>query len=156
MEYLQPAMQVLFILALVLVAALVFQPKSFVGQWLRLSELYTTSNNPRKISFPDEHILVGKGFDGMWSRRSEAAEFAKFDVELDEEGLWLLYDGPPPDKCSPRLFVPGTHVKYVKDNEQQYHFLIHADQPIQIRTDRELGEAIKRKLTAAPNPISLD
>ena len=149
-------MQVLFILGLVLVAALVFQPKSFVGQWRRLSELYETSNNPRKISFPDEHILVGKGFGGMWSKRSEVAEFAKFDVELDEEGLWLLYDGPPPEKCSPRLFVPGTHVKYVKDNQKQYDFLIHADQPIRIRTGPVLGEAIKRKMTAAANPISLD
>ncbi len=151
MEYMQPALKVLFILAVVLVAALAFQPKSFIGHWRKLSELYGTPNSPRRITFPDEHLLVGKIWGGSFFRgRSDGAEYARFDVELDNDGLWLVYDGPAPVKCAPQLFVPGTHVRYVKDKNGQYDFLIHADKPIPLRTAAELGEAIKRKATMAP------
>ena len=150
MEYLEPAVKVLLILGAVLVAALAFQPKSLVGQWRILSDLYGTPNSPRKVSFPDQHLLIGKLSGGVRPFGTGGAEFAKFDVEVDNDGLWLLYDGPTPEKCAPRLFVPGTHVRYLKDKGGQYSFLIHADKPIPLRTNQELGEAIKRKCMAAP------
>ena len=156
MEYLQPAIMVLLILGAVLVAALAFQPNSFIGHWRVLSDLCGTENGPRKVSFPDEHVLVGGLSGGVWPLGVGRAEFAKFDIELDEDGLWLLYDGPAPEKCAPRLFIPGTHVKYLKDNGDRYSFLIHADKPIPIQTSSEPGAAMKSRLMGTVNPISFD
>ena len=54
------------------------------------------------------------------------------------------------------MFIPGNHIKYLRDKQELYFFLIHAERPIPMMTRRELGEAIKRKMTAPPSPISFD
>ena len=135
MENLSPTVIVFLTLAIVLAAALAYKPTSFVGQWQKLADKYQTSNSPRRITFPDEYIMVGRLLGGLWPWRNDFAEYAKFDVEVDDDGLWLLYDGPLPERCPPRLFVPGTHVKYVKEKRDQFFFLLHADYPIPMITE---------------------
>ncbi|MDJ0910888.1 MAG: hypothetical protein QNI99_17035 [Woeseiaceae bacterium] len=155
MDGLSTSLFVLMILAVVAVAAVAYTPTSFLGQWQKLAQKYETVNTPRSVTFPDEYIMFGKLFPWIpW--KQDLAEYAKFDVELDEDGLWLLYDGPLPPKCPPRMFVPGNHIKYLRDKHELFFFLIHADPPVPMVTKRELGEAIKRKMTAPPAGMSFD
>ena len=155
MEGLSTSVLVLIILAVVAVAAVAYTPTTFLGQWQKLATRYATERSPAGVTFPDEHIMFGKLFPLMpW--KDDLGEYAKFDVELDDDGLWLLYDGPLPPKCPPRMFIPGNHIKYLRDKETLFFFLIHAERPIPMMTKRQLGEAIKRKMTAPPSPISFD
>ncbi len=156
MDDLSTSIFVLLILAAVAVAAVAYTPTTFLGQWKKLADRYATENSPRAVTFPNEHIMFGK-VSFIWGpRRNDMAEYAEFDIELDNDGLWLLYDGPLAEKCPPRMFVPGNHIKYVKNKHDLYYFLVHADPPVPMMTRCELGEAIKRKMTAAPSPMSFD
>ncbi len=156
MDDLSTSLIVLMILAAVAVAAVAYTPTSFIGQWRKLADRYETANSPQSVSFPNEYIMFGKLSFRLVPWKSDMAEYAKFDVELDDDGLWLLYDGPLPKKCPPRMFVPGDHIKYLRDKQDLYFFLVHANPPIPMTTKRELGDAIKRKMTSKPSPISFD
>lgn len=155
MDDIATSLIVLAILAAVAVAAVMYTPTTFLGQWQKLASVYQTSNTPPSANFPDEHIFFGKLMP-LLPFRSDLGEYAKFDVALDDDGLWLMYDGPLPPKCPPRMFVPGNHIKYLKDKGEHFFFLIHADRPVPMMTRRPLGEAIQRKMTSAPSPISFD
>jgi hypothetical protein len=145
MESIHPSIIVFVTLTIVAVAAVAYQPSGYLGQWRKLSDRYETDRRPGRITYRGQHILVGRLFGSWIFWRYDLGEFAKFDVEVDDDGIWFLYDGPLPKKCPPCLFVPGKNVTYLRDKRNQFFFHIDAVNPVEITTRRELGEAIKRR-----------
>jgi hypothetical protein len=129
MEYLTEAFIAIAIIAVVAIAAVSFEPSNPLAPWLKLADRYGTDRRPSQRAFTDIGVLF----------------FGKFDVELDDFGLWLIYKGPLPDDCAAGIKVPGTHVKFVKQKGDQYLFDLFAEPPVRIAMQGEPGAMIQQK-----------
>ena len=157
MDGLSTSLLVLLILGVVAVAAVAYTPTTFLGQWRKLADRYQTENSPKSVTFPDEHIMFGKLLPLLpW--RSDLGEYAKFDVELDDDGLWLLYDGPLPPKC-PAAHVHTRESHQVPERQAGAVFLSHPRGPPGAYDDEARigrGHQAKDDRPAEPDILRLD
>ena len=127
---------VLIILAGVAVAAVMYQPTGYLGQWQKLARSFETDRRPLQAKFRNVAIQFGGGL----------SEFAQFDVEIDDDGLWLMHDGPEPRKAPANMLIPWSKIRHVKAKRKWQYFDVMADKPIPMGTDHELGAALMRRL----------
>ena len=146
MDFIQTPIGVLIILALVAITAVSYIPPTFLGNYKRLAERYQTESRPRSVQFPGEHIMVGRMFGGSRILAFRFAEFARFDVAIDDDGLWLVYDGPNPKKAPDCMFIPWSEISFKKDMQRFVSFGLAASEPVEIAVAVELGRAIQRRV----------
>lgn len=154
MDVIQSPIGILIILGLVAVAAVSYVPVTFLGNYKRLADRYQTERRPGSVAFPGEHIMVGRLFGGPRFFADNMGEFARFDVALDNDGLWLLYDGPKPKKAPACMLVPWSSVLFKREKRSKFYFDIEAADPVEISVATELGSAIQRRATKQPDKTS--
>lgn len=148
MSSLHPASIIFLTLTVVTLAALAYVPTKFLGNYKRLADRYETDRRPGSIAFSRQHIMIGRLFGGPRFFADNVGEFARFDFAFDEEGLWLLYDGPKPKKAPNCMLVPWRRITLKKDKGHLVFFDIEADDPVEISVGSALGQEIKRRLPA--------
>ena len=144
---------VLIILATVAFGAVMFRPTSYYGQWRKLAQDFETERRPLTASFKNVAIRVGHGLRAMftpWKR--DLAEYGRFDVEIDDEGMWLLYDGPEPKKAPPSMLIPFARIQFVHQAGKWHYFEVYASQHIPLGMEHEVGAALMRRLEGDPSP----
>jgi hypothetical protein len=145
MEFLSEILIVGAILAVVAVAAVSFEPANPLEPWLRLAQRYSAGQQPGSLSFPDQDILFGSGR----SRLKSMAIAAKFDAEIDDFGLWIIYKGPLPEEVVSSVRIPGTHVRFGGQHGQHYLFELYAEPPVKMGLRGELGEKLMQRCNSA-------
>jgi hypothetical protein len=71
-------------------------------------------------------------------------QYVHFDVCIDNTGVWMLFNGPEPEKCAPSLLVPWRQIRFVKHMPNRSYFTFLAEEPVGISVSRELGEKLTR------------
>jgi len=132
MQGLDPTIIVLLLLVLVAVVAVIYQPTRYPGSWQLLADAFESKSRPSFPSYRNEAIFVD--------------DYGHFDAELDDDGLWLLYDGPRPKQCCPCLRIPWTKIHFVKRSEKQHFFTIEAERSVRLMTGKEIGDAMMRRV----------
>jgi len=133
MDFLASPFGVIIILAIVTIAAVSFEPTQFVGAWRELSKRYGTDKRPRSITFSGESMEVG------------TFNFTAIDAALDDDGFWLIYDGPNPKKAPECIFLPWDCVRYRQNEYGKQNFQLRGKKPIEIWVSTELGDAMQRR-----------
>lgn len=141
MEFMSEAFVVLAILLVVGVAAFSFEPANPLESWLRLAQSYGTGRQPSQVSFPGQDVLFGAKRGGL-KKLSIAAEF---DATVDDFGFWLTYKGPLPEDATETIKIPGTHVRFVLQNGDQYVFELFAEPPVTVAVKGELGATLMER-----------
>ena len=146
MDYLTEAFIAIAVIAVVAIAAVSFEPANPLAPWLKLVERYATDRRPSQRTFTDMTVSFGS------SRRTPRPlnDFGHFDMALDDFGLWLVYKGPLPDDCPAGIKVPGTHVRFVQQQGDQYLFDLFAEPPVRIAVPGEAGATIQQKCQGDP------
>jgi len=152
LDNIDPTLIVLATLGVIVFLALAWNPSGYQGAWKLLADSFATEKRPRRITFAGEEVLVGSPADMARVPNTALAGFATFDVEVDEEGVWMLHDTPPADSRRLRLFVPGYKFTFVREKETQYIFKVDAGEQVTLTFYRELGEAVKRRCLEATRP----
>jgi hypothetical protein len=73
-------------------------------------------------------------------------DYFRFDVCIDNDGVWMSFVGPNPEKCTPSMLVPWKRIKFVKHWLNHSYFTFFADEPVGITVRKQLGEAMTRSL----------
>lgn len=154
MDGVHPALLVFSVLGLVAIAAVSYVPANFLGNYRRLAERFETNCRPKSITFPGEYIMVGRLIRGPYFFAKSFGDFARFDVTIDDEGLWFLYDGPLPSKAPDCMLVPWDRVKLKNNRGHIYFFDIEASDPVEISVAATLGEAICRRIPKISETVS--
>lgn len=141
MEYMGEAFIALAVLLVVVVAAFSYQPANPLESWLRLAQSYGTGRQPSQVSFPGQDVLFGARRGGL-KKLSIAAEF---DATVDDFGFWLTYKGPLPEDAAETIKIPGTHVRFMLQNGDQYVFELFAEPPVTVAIKGEFGAALKER-----------
>lgn len=136
--------------------ALVFKPTGFLGHWKQLANVFETHRNPSRFSFPNQRIYVGYLSEHRlhwfpWQRRSwqiDGGEYALFDVECDEEGLWLNHKGDTESKCPEMMQIPWPYINVRKEYENQIVLKVATEYFVDFRMERELGDVCIRYIKA--------
>ena len=145
MEFMSEAFVVLAILLVVAVAAFSFEPANPLEPWLRLVQSYGTERQPSSVSFADQEVLFGAGRKGL----KKLSIAAKFDATIDDFGFWLSYKGPLPEDATETVKLPGTHIRFLLQNRNQYVFELFAEPPVTMAVSGELGETLMNKCQPA-------
>jgi hypothetical protein len=144
----QEVVIVLIVLAVVAVASVRYMPKDYFGSWKLLADEFTTQDRPKRLSWREQHIHV---YSFAWTFRGlMAGEYAKFDLEVSDDGLWMVYDGPQPHKAPDRMLIPWRYFRVKMEKPSKIFFEIAARRAVQIMVQRELGEAILRQIPRLP------
>ena len=145
MEYMSEAFVALAVLLVVVVAALSFEPANPLESWLRLVQSYGTGRQPSEVTFANQEVLFGAKRGGL----KKLSIAAKFDANIDDFGFWLTYKGPLPEDAAETVKVPGTHVRFMLQNGNQYMFELFAEPPVTIAVTGELGAALMERCQPA-------
>ena len=132
MQGFDPIFIVFVVIGLVAAAAVAYQPSGFSGGWKFLASAFGSDSRPSSPSFRDEHI--------------EVAGYARFDVEIDDEHLWMMYDGPSPAVCPPCMQIPLNKIRFERSAGSVFVFQIEAAAMVRLRTRATLGDAIARRV----------
>ncbi len=141
MDFLASPFGVMAILGIVAVAAVVFQPAKYVGIWQKVAELYATERRPSSTAFPGEDVAFG------------LYEFTRIDAALDDEGFWMVYNGPDPRKAPPCALVPWDCIRFKDNKGDRYNFQIRLKKPQEFYVSPELGSALQRRSMKMPSGI---
>jgi hypothetical protein len=133
MDFASEIFIVILILGFVVFAAFSFQPGGYQGNWKKLAERYETQRRPVSTNFPGEVI--------------ESSGYAHFDVAVDSDGLWLLYDGPLPRKAPECMLLPWNQIRFRGQTKKAYVFSVGAEKPLPLLSESELGAAVARRVT---------
>lgn len=142
MEFLGQTLIVFAILLVVTIAAVSFDPANPLETWFKLAERYQTGRRPSAIEFSDQSLLFGA------RRVKRLNDFARFDVTMDDFGLWIIYRNNDQEGVPDTLKIPGTHVRFSGEHGQRYLFELYAEPPIRMAARGELGEALKQRCQA--------
>jgi hypothetical protein len=142
MEYLGPTFIVFAILLVVTIAAFSFEPANPLDAWFKLAERYQTGRRPSAIEFSDQSLLFGI------KRVRRLNDFARFDVTIDEFGLWIVYRNNDQDDVPSALKIPGTHVRFRGQHGQRYVFELYAEPPVRMAVRGNLGAALMQQCSA--------
>jgi len=145
MEHMSEIFIVLAVLLVVVVAAFSFEPANPLEPWLRLVQSYGTAREPSQVSFTNQEVLFGAKRGGL----KKLSIAARFDSAIDDFGFWLTYNGPLPEDAAETVKVPGTHVRFVLQNGNQYVFELYAEPPVTIAVNDELGAALMERCQPA-------
>lgn len=145
MEYMGEAFIAVAVLLVVAIAAFSFEPKNPLEPWLRLAKSYGTERQPSQVSFTNQEVLFGAKRSGL----KKLSIAAKFDATIDDFGFWLTYKGPLPDDASETIKIPGTHLRFVLQNGDQYVFDLFAEPPVTIALKGELGATLMQRCQPA-------
>ena len=145
MEYLTQIFIVFIILFVVVIAAVSFQPANTLDAWMKLAERYQTGRRPSEIQFSDQLLMFGTG------RVRRLNDFARFDVTIDDFGLWIIYRNNDQEELPSALKIPGTHVRYEAHHGQQYLFKLFAEPPVRMAAKGDFGAQLLSKLGGAEN-----
>lgn len=141
MEYIGPILIVFAILIAVAVAAVAFEPANPFAKWLQLAKHYATPRRPSAVQYADQKIQFG----GQKARLTSLNEFVRFDVTIDDFGLWVVCKGIETDEVPLALKIPGTHVRFCGQHGRNYLFDLYAEPPVRIAVHGELGEELQRR-----------
>ncbi|MDE0789097.1 MAG: hypothetical protein OSA87_00080 [Woeseiaceae bacterium] len=133
MNFLASPIGVIAILAIVAIAAVMYQPAKYVGVWRELAKLYETDKRPISAAFKGESIEVG------------SFNYSQVDIVLDDDGFWILYGGPGPQKVPACIQVPWGCVRYRQEKRGRQNFQIRGKKPIELWVMPELGAAMQRR-----------
>lgn len=142
MEYLGPTFIVFAILLVVTIAAMSFEPANPLEAWFKLAERYQTARRPSAVEFSDQLLLFGTG------RVKRLNDFARFDVTIDDFGLWIVYRNNDQDEVPSALKIPGTHVRYRGQQGGRYLFELYAEPPVRMAAGGELGGTLRQRCQA--------
>ena len=142
MEYLGPTLVVFAILLVVTIAAFSFEPANPLEAWFKLAERYQTGRRPSAVEFSDQSLLFGV------KRVTRINEFARFDVTIDDFGLWIVYRNNDQDDVPSALKIPGTHVRFRGRHGQRYLFELYAEPPVRMAVRGNLGATLMQKCSA--------
>jgi hypothetical protein len=142
MEFISSPLGVLLILGIVAVAAVAFEPAKFVGDWRELGKRYATDRRPSTVAFPGEKIEVGSSV--------ALPNVTQVDAAIDDDGFWLVYDGPSPGKAPDCIFLPWDCVRYRRDKNGRQNFQLRGRKPIELWVSPELGAAMQRRSLQMP------
>jgi hypothetical protein len=136
-------------IVLVAVAALAaqYRPRGFSGEWITLSRLFATERRPEKFSHPSQKLFFSPIMPWWiaWSRIA-LGEYCAFDVELNQEGMWLRYQGPEPRKCADCLFIPWSRIVNATSVGGLLRLHLDTTRNISIDMPPELGAAALRAI----------
>ena len=132
MDFASEQFIVILILGFVVFAAISFQPGGYQGNWKLLADRFETERRPVATNFPGEVI--------------ESSGYAHFNVSVDNEGLWLLYDGPRPRKAPACMLLPWNQITNCGQTSKAYAFSVAAEKPVPLVSESELGAAIARRV----------
>ena len=76
---------VFIVLLVVVIASLAYEPANPFDAWLKLAERYQTSRRPSEIQFTNQVLMFGA------KRVKRLNDFARFDVTIDDFGLWIIF-----------------------------------------------------------------
>jgi hypothetical protein len=138
MDFLASPLGVLAILAIVAVAAVTFQPAKYVGIWRQVAQHYETERRPSSTQFPGENVSLG------------LHEFARVDAALDDEGFWMMYSGPDPQKAPACVLIPWDCIRFRRISESRHNFQIRLKDPLEFLVSPELGAALERRSQRMP------
>ena len=138
MDFLASPIGVLAILAIVAVAAFTYQPAKYVGIWREVAKFYETERRPSSVQFPGEEIALG------------LYEFAHIDAALNDEGFWMVYNGPDPTKAPPCVLVPWDCIRFKEVTETRHNFQIRLKDPQELLVSPGLGTALQRRSMRMP------
>ena len=138
MDFLASPFGVMMILVVVTVAAVVFQPAKYVGIWSKVAELYETERRPASPAFPNEAVALG------------VYEFTRVDAALNDEGFWMVYNGPDPRKAPPCTLIPWDCIRFKEDKGSKQVFQIRLKGPTNFTVSPELGSALQRRSMQMP------
>ena len=141
MDFLASSLGVLVILGIVAVAAFVYEPARYVGVWRQVAVRYETNRRPSSITFPGEDISLG------------IYEFSQVDAALDDEGFWMMYNGPDPKKAPDCILIPWDCIRFKQAQESRYNFQIRLKRPLEFYVSPELGAALHRRSMPMPAGI---
>lgn len=141
MEYMGEAFIAVAVLLVVAIAAFSFEPANPLEPWLRLVRSYGTERQPSQVTFANQEVLFGAKRSGL-KKLSIAAEF---NATIDDFGFWLTYKGPLPEDAAETIKVPGTHVRFVLQNGDQYVFDLFAEPPVTVALKGELGATLMER-----------
>jgi hypothetical protein len=142
MEYLGPTFIVFAILLVVTIAAFSFEPANPLEAWFKLAERYQTGRRPSAVEFTDQSLLFGV------KRVRRLNDFARFDVTIDDFGLWIIYRNNDQDDVPGALKIPGTHVRFRGRHGQRYLFELYAEPPVRMAVRGNLGATLSQRCSA--------
>jgi hypothetical protein len=151
MDIIHTPFGVFIILGIVTVAAASYEPSGYLGNWRRLADRYKTNRPLARILFKGQHIFVGRLMGGPRFFADNIGEYARFDVDIGKEGLWLHYGGPMPKKAPDQMLIPWPCIEFRKKSDATYYFDVAADDPVEISVTGELALAIRRRVEVLPD-----
>lgn len=141
MDFLASPLGVFAILAVITIAAVVYEPSSYVGIWREFAKHYETKRRPQSIRFAGEELSLGED------------EFAHVDASIDDEGLWILYNGPEPGKAPECSLIPWDRLRFRRQTPSRYNFQVRLNQPLDIYVSPELGKAMQPRSQTMPEGV---
>ena len=141
MDFLASPLGVIVILGIVAVAAFVYEPAKYVGVWREVAKRYETNRRPSSITFPGEEISLG------------IYELAHADAVLDDEGFWMMYNGPDPKKAPACVLIPWDCIRFKQVQDSRRNFQIRLKKPLEFYVSPGLGAALQRRSMPMPAAI---
>ena len=138
MDFLISPFGVMIILGIVVVAAVTFQPAKYVGAWREVAERYETERRPSRAAFSNEEVSFGK------------YGITHIDAALDDEGFWMLYNGPEPKVAPACVLIPWDCIRFKQENEGNHNFQIRLKNPSEFYVSTELGASLQRRSMTMP------
>lgn len=133
MDFIASPLGVFAILAIVVIAAMTFQPQELTGAWREVLKLYGSKHEPASISFDDETIELG------------FHNFTTVDVSLDDEALSIVHRSKDPKGGITVASIPWDCVRYRQKKSDRQNFQVRGKDPIELWVATELGEAMQRR-----------
>ena len=132
-----------------LAAAVIFMllyPKRPEFFLYRLSESFGIDQRAVEYPFKKEWFYVRSALERGRLDYYFPWQYAHFDVNIDNDGVWMSFVGPEPGKCAPSLFVPWSQIRFVKHWLNNSYFTFLAEEPVGITVRKPLGEEIARNI----------
>ncbi len=138
MDFLASPLGVAVILGIVAIAAFTFEPARYVGAWRELAKRYETLRRPPSVTFLEEAVCLG------------VQELVHIDAALDDEGFWMMYSGPAPEKAPGCVLVPWDCIRFKQVKGSRHNFQIRLKKPVEFYVSPELGTALQRRSQNMP------
>jgi hypothetical protein len=121
-----------------------FYPKRPEFFLFRLSKSFGIAERAREYPIKNEWFFVRSALERARLDAYFPWQYAHFDVNIDNEGVWMSFVGPDPGKCAPSLLVPWHRIRFVKHWLNHSYFTFLADEPVGITVRKSMGETMTR------------
>ena len=110
----------------------------------RLSESFGVNERASEYAFKNEWFQVRSAFERGRLDVFFPWDYIHFDVNIDNDGVWMSFVGPDQGKCAPSLLVPWNRIRFVRHWLNCSYFTFLADKPVGITVRKPFGEAMTR------------